>query len=369
MLAANTTALAVQQFDLEMYKVEAKGGTSGATFDAGDSVGIQCSWSIRKLVPNASWPTEQWRGVISVDGKTIRETAIPIDSNFVNKVSKAFGWTWMATGAGPRTVGCALVNTTFKQDNDMGNNKASTTIHVNAAPLNFKSALPAIVKATPVQPQAPQLPDLTSAAQLTVAGKHTVAWGGAVTLTDADARAANDGVCQVAFEHEMRNAGGAASGGFSRRWNNEGQAAGPASTAPAIAAGGAVKRVDTLSLKPGVNKLVLGLDNLNQVQESNENNNVVALTVTINGNCGGGAPRAEARGSGLGGSRFAPVQGARDSTGAPPNPRRQGSPLKQQPGSPDSPQKGQGTSSTQIKGGSSGTGPIKGQVPANPIKQ
>jgi hypothetical protein len=365
MLAANTTALAVQQFDLEMYKVEAKGGTSGATFDAGDSVGIQCSWSVRKLVPNVSWPTEQWRGVISVDGKTIRETAIPIDSNFVNKVSKAFGWTWKATGAGPHTVGCALVNTTYKQDNDMGNNKASTTIHVNAAPLNFKSALPAIVKATPVQPQALQLPDLTSAAQLTVAGKHTVAWGGAVTLTDADARAAKDGMCQVAFEHEMRNAGGAASGGFSRRWNNEGQAAGPASTAPAIAAGGAVKRVDTLSLKPGVNKLVLGLDNLNQVQESNENNNIVALTVTINGNCGG-APLASTRGSGLGGSRFAPVQGARDSAAAQGETRLPAPSFKQQPGLPAAQR---ATPGTQIKGESSGTGPVKGHVPASPIKQ
>lgn len=329
LFAAHTAAHAVQQLDLEMYKVEAKGGSGNAVFDAGDSVGIQCSWSVRKLVAGVNWPTENWTGVISVDGKTIHQLPIQIKpDDFVNKVSKAFGWTWKATGAGPHTVGCALVNSKYNQDNNMGNNKASTTIQVNGVPLNLKGTPQTMAQATPVlPPQSTQLPDIASAAQLTVAGKFATAWGGAVTLTDADARASKNGVCEITLEHEMRNIGSVASGTFNRRWTNQSQAATLSATAPAIAAGGALKRIDTLALKPGVSKLSLGLDDLNQVKEINENNNAYVLTVTVTGSCGGGVRVVDAPQGAVGGSRWG---------------RDQDTPLPgQQPGPPTSPLKQQ----------------------------
>lgn len=151
-------------------------------------------------------------------------------------------------------------------------------------------------------------PDLTSAAQLKVAGKYMVAWGSAITLTDADARAAANGVCQVAFEHETHNAGPVPSGAFSRRWNNAALAAGLAATSPSIAPGATLRRVDTLALKPGVNQLVFGIDNLGQVKEFNENNNAYSLTVTLNGTCAAGKP-VQAQGGGIGESRWGQTQG------------------------------------------------------------
>lgn len=53
-----------------------------------------------------------------------------------------------------------------------------------------------------------------------------------------------------------------------------------------IPAGGSLARTDTLPLKPGVNKLTLALDQLNQVKETNENDNIYQVTITVNGTCG-----------------------------------------------------------------------------------
>jgi hypothetical protein len=202
--------------------------------------------------------------------------------------------------------------------------------------LQAQNVPPAPVAAIP--PVRPQLPDLESAARLRIAGKHTVAWGGSIVLTDADARTAANGVCQVAFEHEIRNVGTVATSEFSRRWNNEGKAGGISASAPSIPAGGALTRVDILALERGVNKLLMGLDNLNQVKEGNKNNNVYALTVTMNGTCAGPASvqaNAAPGSSRVGGSHYGPaqVQGARNALPAVQselNPGPPNSPLKQQ---------------------------------------
>lgn len=164
------------------------------------------------------------------------------------------------------------------------------------------------------------LPDLASGAQVTVAGKHKVPWGGSINISDADARAAANGVCQVAFEHTIRNVGLAASAASSRRWAIEGQPDGPSEQAPAIEGGGALSRVDTLPLRPGANKLRLSLDNLEQVAESNEKNNVYVLVVNLSGFCGG-APSSEPRAAGGPGKlRWSPVQGAGTTTAGTPPP-------------------------------------------------
>ena len=150
------------------------------------------------------------------------------------------------------------------------------------------------------------LPDLASASRVRVAGKYPVAWGGSLTIADADARAAQGGICQVAFEHEIRNSGAAPAAAFSRRWNNQGVAGAPMASVASLAAGASVRRVDTLPLKPGVNQLVMGLDNQGAVQEQNEDNNIYTLTVVLNGSCNGPSAGATVEAAGLGGSRFGP---------------------------------------------------------------
>jgi hypothetical protein len=155
---------------------------------------------------------------------------------------------------------------------------------------------------------ASALPDLRSGPQLTVAGKYAVAWGGTVQFTDADARAAANGVCRVAFEHQVHNAGTAGSAASSRRWAIEGMADGLIEQTPAIAAGGVLARVDTLPLRPGVNKLRLNLDSLEQVAEGDESNNLYTLVVTLSGLCGGLPPDSPQAAGSPGSLRWAPAQ-------------------------------------------------------------
>lgn len=128
--------------------------------------------------------------------------------------------------------------------------------------------------------------EIRSAPRLTVAGKFPVVWGQAVTISEGDARSARNGICEVAVRHETQNAGTAATGSFGRRWTNRQNPVPVTEVYPPIPAGGSVQRTDTLPLKPGVNRLALALDYLNQVRETNDGNNVYPLTITVNGSCG-----------------------------------------------------------------------------------
>jgi hypothetical protein len=53
-----------------------------------------------------------------------------------------------------------------------------------------------------------------------------------------------------------------------------------------IAVGGTKTDKDLLPLKPGSNKLKLVLDDLQEIQESNEANNEFHITVNVTGSCG-----------------------------------------------------------------------------------
>ena len=176
-----------------------------------------------------------------------------------------------------------------------------------ALPANPTADRPVVTNLPPLPVKPTMLPDLAGSAQLRIAGKHTAAWGSAVALTDADARTVKDGVCQIAFEHDVRNVGQAPIAATSRRWTNQNHPMAFAADTPALAPGQSVRRVDTLPLRPGPNVLVLGLDEQNQVKEGSERNNVYTVTVNLNGSCGGGLPM-QAR-SGAGGLRWAPQGG------------------------------------------------------------
>jgi len=164
-------------------------------------------------------------------------------------------------------------------------------------------------------------PELTSQANLVVAGKYNVDWAKPVVLSDADASSAANGVCQIAIAHVIRNAGSAASGGFVRLWRNVTQKGVLEDATPSIAAGATLARTDTLSLKPGLNNLVLYLDYYDEIKEKEEGNNQRGLSITLNGKCGGVPVDSNARG-GAGGLRWAPESNA---NAASPSPTRKSS--------------------------------------------
>lgn len=132
--------------------------------------------------------------------------------------------------------------------------------------------------------------EIRSGPRVTVAGKYPVAWGQAVTISDADARRMLNGICEVAVSHDTLNSGSAATGSFGRRWVNLQNPAPVTDSYPPIPAGGSAQKTDTLLLKPGVNRLTLTLDYLNQVREGNDANNIYQLTLTVNGKCGLSTP-------------------------------------------------------------------------------
>ncbi|MBF8258913.1 MAG: hypothetical protein HW377_1287 [Actinobacteria bacterium] len=128
--------------------------------------------------------------------------------------------------------------------------------------------------------------EIRSGPSVMVAGKYPAVWGQGVSVSEADARRAAGGVCDVTVKHDAVNAGAAASGPFARRWVNNRNPAPFTDTYPPIPAGGMEPRTDTLPLKPGANELTLTLDPLDQVKESNETNNVYRVTITVSGGCG-----------------------------------------------------------------------------------
>lgn len=133
--------------------------------------------------------------------------------------------------------------------------------------------------------RAPQgLPDITSAAQITI-GSTPAQWGTTVNVDAKQAFLAQNGVCQFAVQHTARNIGLAPTGSFDSLWKI-GLAPGLTRTWGSIAPGGQDTQKDLLSLKPGMNDLLLTLDHPGKVQEASETNNQFRVRVNLSGNCG-----------------------------------------------------------------------------------
>lgn len=130
--------------------------------------------------------------------------------------------------------------------------------------------------------------DLTSAAQLLV-GSIATSWGTNVSINDTQAFSRQNGVCQFVIQHGVRNLGSAGSGAFSSIWSNSNAPGSFSRRWGSIAPGGLDTRKDMVELKPGQNILSLTLDNLSQVQETNENNNRLRVVINLTGSCGGTA--------------------------------------------------------------------------------
>jgi hypothetical protein len=117
-------------------------------------------------------------------------------------------------------------------------------------------------------------------------GGQTIGWNGMVTLNAARASGRRtDGSCEFLLDYSIRNAGTAPGGPFRITWGNR-AANGGNRTVQLLAAGAMRNERDTVVLRPGSNRLNLVLDDQRRVDESNEQNNSAALTITLSGNCG-----------------------------------------------------------------------------------
>jgi hypothetical protein len=140
-------------------------------------------------------------------------------------------------------------------------------------------------------------PDLAPAG-LPRLGGQTVNWGGMVMLdAGRSVQRTAAGLCEFDLDYAVRNQGAAASGGFRTLWRGT-ECPGWPRTWMALAAGDEGTARERVALRPGLTTLTLGLDDLDQVPESNEANNQVRIQVNLAGSCAPArtlAPAAPAR--------------------------------------------------------------------------
>lgn len=129
------------------------------------------------------------------------------------------------------------------------------------------------------------LPDITSTEQLKVGGMP-VAWGGTVTVDASQAVSKNNGLCEFQIEYSVHNIGKATAGNFRSLWTNSAVNGSWHHDWSPITPGGVRSEKDLIPLKPGKNVLQLVLDDLHQLQESNETNNTFHVNVNVTGSCG-----------------------------------------------------------------------------------
>jgi hypothetical protein len=145
-----------------------------------------------------------------------------------------------------------------------------------------QAVAPIIVQSSP--------PDITSDPNIRI-GLQTALWGSTVAVDASKARRQNNGICEFAIQHVARNQGKTSSAAFSRQWTNRNVPGSWVMDYSPIPAGGAVERVDTLPLKPGMNELHLNLDYTSKVVELTETNNKFQVNINVIGNCGAGMAR------------------------------------------------------------------------------
>ena len=125
-------------------------------------------------------------------------------------------------------------------------------------------------------------PDLQVAATLDING-NTARWNGLLTLEAAKLKSVGGGRCQVPTRLVIKNAGTEASSPCRLGWPGMSDLR----ELPALAPG-KTRTIETIiELAPGIHRLQLQLDKLQQVEESNEQNNAAAVTLKLTGTCNG----------------------------------------------------------------------------------
>jgi hypothetical protein len=130
-------------------------------------------------------------------------------------------------------------------------------------------------------------PDLTALPQASLlrrSGRNDVQWGASLPVKDTLALSARDGKCYFGLHVVLVNAGSTSSGPFEFAFAANGEAPTTRRSSPLLA--GASASHDLYAyLRPGANSLRLSIDSRNEVREGNEDNNVLALTLTVEGTC------------------------------------------------------------------------------------
>jgi hypothetical protein len=132
------------------------------------------------------------------------------------------------------------------------------------------------------------LPDITSTDQVKVGGMP-VAWGDTLTVDASQAISKNrnnSGLCEFQIEYSVHNIGKATAGSFRSLWTNSAVSGNWTRVWTLIEAESVRSEKDIIPLRPGRNVLQLVLDDLHQVQESNETNNTFHVNVNVTGSCG-----------------------------------------------------------------------------------
>jgi len=148
-------------------------------------------------------------------------------------------------------------------------------------PVGTSSAPPPTV-ASPIVPTLQ--PDLTATNQVGIGGIAGF-WNGTLTVDAGQARSRNNRVCEFAISYGIQNTGKSPAGTFRTSLFN-GSVPGPKTRIWAsLPVQGSKIETDILSFKTGVNSLQLTIDDMGQIQESNEGNNLFRMNVTVKGNC------------------------------------------------------------------------------------
>lgn len=134
-----------------------------------------------------------------------------------------------------------------------------------------------------VSASSDELADLAGYPGIEIGGKKAN-WGEKIKISAEDAVYNENGRCVFRYDLGLVNLGSASTGEFGYRINSSGWS--KSETHPGVEANEKTSAVGEIELKPGKQKVVIKLDNENQIAESDELNNMpFALEINVKGKC------------------------------------------------------------------------------------
>lgn len=253
-------------------------------------------WSGKKLSDNKKLFAQKPLATSSLESrltKTLESGGKPGMDPVNQLAGKSFEMSKLGgAGTGSKLAGATATGTQTQQKTMSGTLPPGSAPSVPAGPA---AAVKASTQAMKPHAFPAALPDITASQQIRIAGMPVV-WGGVVTVDAGKAAGKNrnnSGLCEFVLEYGVRNAGSAAAGSFRSMWTNGSVPGNRSRTWTSVPAGGSMNERDTIQLQPGSNQLLFMLDDLQQLQESNETNNGFRVNVNVTGSCSGAAGIAE----------------------------------------------------------------------------
>lgn len=128
-----------------------------------------------------------------------------------------------------------------------------------------------------------ELPDIASSPGIEIAGTDAH-WGGGLKIDAKDAEYNKNGKCVFRYGLDLINLGNSPTGEFGYRINVNGWS--KTEIHSGVQAKEEIRTTGEIELRPGKQKLVLKLDNKEQIYESDESNNLpFAVLVDVKGKC------------------------------------------------------------------------------------